>query len=74
MAGQLLTLDEIDELLKRATCILNDYSGLFQAVYFSVQLVGADDFKYVLESVRQRIEAGERRFLEELRAHEQGIS
>jgi hypothetical protein len=72
-AGQPLTLDEIGEILERATRILNDYSGLFRAVYYSVQPVGADDFKYVLESVRQRIEEDERKFQEELRAHEQGI-
>ena len=65
-----LTLDEVTELLERAVRILNTYSSLFQAVTYSTQMVGADDFKYVPESVRQRIEEAERRFHEELQKYE----
>jgi len=50
-----LTIDEVSELVTRATDISNSYSGLFQASTTSTQIVGHDDYLYVLKSIKERI-------------------
>lgn len=48
--------EEIEKLLERGIDILNRYSYLFKALSYSTQIVGHDDYKYVLESIRKDIE------------------
>ena len=50
-----LTRTEVSELVTRATDISNSYSGLFQASTTSTQIVGHDDYLYVLKSIKERI-------------------
>jgi hypothetical protein len=65
-----LKYSEIESLLERAITILNKYSVLFKALSYSVSMVGADDYKYVLECVRKDIEARDREFKEEMAKYE----
>lgn len=65
-AGPPLEFDEIQTLLERANAVLNRYSQLFQAVTFSVSMVGADDYKYVLNSIRDSVLESKRKFEKEL--------
>jgi hypothetical protein len=46
---------EVDELLTRATTILNRYSGLFNATTYSTNMVGSDDYLYILETITDKI-------------------
>ncbi len=50
-----LTRDEISELITRATRISNSYSYLFQASTTLTQIVGHDDYQYVLKSIKERV-------------------
>lgn len=46
---------DIERLLNLAAGLLNKYSSLFAASVSSTTMVGQDDYKYVLETVRARI-------------------
>lgn len=46
-----LTLEEIEILVERAVLILNRYSKLFSAHTYSTSMIGADDYKYVLDCI-----------------------
>lgn len=48
-----LTYDDLAELVSRATEIFNRYSGLFKGETWSTQMVGHDDFRYVLHAIRR---------------------
>jgi hypothetical protein len=48
--------EEYDELLTRGKTIVNRYSTLFSASTYSDQLVGADDYVFVLRAVRGHID------------------
>jgi HEPN superfamily AbiU2-like protein len=61
-----LEYPEIEELLGRSKSILNQYSLLFRALEYSVSMVGADDYKYVLGCIRKDIAAGDREFEKEM--------
>jgi len=50
-----LTINEISELLTRATAVSNDYSSLFQASTTSTKIVGDDDYLYVLRTIKESI-------------------
>ncbi len=50
-----ITKDEVSELVSRATSILNRYSSLFRASSYSTQIVGHDDYKYVLKAVHEKL-------------------
>ncbi len=50
-----LTIDEIRELLERATKILNTYSRLFRASTYSTQIIGHDDYLYVLRAIKEKV-------------------
>jgi hypothetical protein len=50
-----LTGDEVSKLVTRATNIANSYSSLFQASTTSTQIVGHDDYLYVLKSIKELI-------------------
>ena len=47
--------EEIEKLLDQGIEILNRYSKLFKALSYSTQIVGHDDYRYVLESIKKDI-------------------
>lgn len=69
-----LTVENVGELLAEGMKILNRYSSLFEASTYSTQIVGHDDFQYVLESIRQRLAQGEKQFQEEMKRWEKNAS
>jgi hypothetical protein len=69
-----LSIDNVDELLERGISILNHYSGLFRAVSHSTQIVGHDDYQYVLDCIRAELKRGEEEFQAELRRYSNGES
>jgi len=50
-----LSKNDVSELLKRGESILNRYSSLFRASSYSTQIVGHDDYLYVLKTVKAKI-------------------
>lgn len=50
-----LSKNDVSELLNGATSILNRYSSLFRASSYSTQIVGCDDYLYVLKTIKTRI-------------------
>jgi hypothetical protein len=52
-----LTYGDVEALLKRATEILNRYSNLFAANTYSTQIIGHDDFKFIIQCVEEKVEA-----------------
>lgn len=65
-AGPPLEFDVIKALLERAHELLDRYSGLFQAVTYATSMVGADDYKYVLKSIRASMTESKRKVDEEV--------
>ncbi|MFH7041758.1 hypothetical protein ABT392_05500 [Paucibacter sp. JuS9] len=49
-------VDVLERLLDRAHTILNRYSSLFAASTYSRQMLGHDDYRYVVSSVSQAVE------------------
>jgi hypothetical protein len=49
------TLEDIRELSLRGVVILNRYSNLFSALSYSTSIVGRDDYKSVLDAVRESL-------------------
>lgn len=47
-----LSLMDIEQLLKEGMAILNRYSSLFHSTTYSTKIVGHDDYRNVLESIR----------------------
>ena len=56
-----LSKDDVSELLSRAMSILNRYSSLFRASSYTTQVIGHDDYLYVLETIKEKILATQRR-------------
>lgn len=52
-----LSWDDVEHLLSLANRLLSKYSLLFTASIDSTTIVGQDDYEYLLESIRQRIDA-----------------
>ncbi|MGA3281857.1 MAG: hypothetical protein ABSD50_12850 [Smithella sp.] len=52
-----LSWNDIEHLLSLANRLLSKYSLLFTASVYSTTMVGQDDYKYVLESIKMRIES-----------------
>lgn len=50
-----LTFEDIPVLLARADDVLNRYSGLFSAEYYSPEMVGHDDYKFVIRSIESEV-------------------
>jgi AbiU2 len=46
---------DVDALLKNAMRILNSYSVLFRASSYSTQIVGHDDYRYVLQTITDAV-------------------
>jgi hypothetical protein len=55
-----LSSDDLETLLDEGMTILNRYAGMFNAIVYSTQIVGDDDFLGVLDAVK---EARERRIV-----------
>lgn len=72
MAGDPLEFAEIEELLARAIHILNRYSSLFKALSYSSNMIGSDDYIYVLGCVRRDIETRKQKLAEEMAKYESG--
>jgi hypothetical protein len=63
-----LQFPEIEALLTNGVAIVNRYSHLFSATVHSTGIVGRDDYKSLLKSVRRDLEAYEARIQEEFAA------
>lgn len=61
-----LSTSDISELLERGMTILNRYSSLFRASSSSTQIVGHDDYKFVLNCIRSEIKRQEDEFAAEV--------
>lgn len=57
-----LSLEDISELLKMGLDIVNNYSRLFKIHSYSSQIVGHDDFRFVLRSIRGEVRRMRERF------------
>lgn len=55
-----ITIDDLEKLITRATEILNRYSNLFEARTYSTQIIGHDDYKFVLACVKEKVERSRR--------------
>jgi hypothetical protein len=64
-----LTIDNISELLEKGVSILNHYSNLFRALSHSTQIVGHDDYKYVLSCIKSDLIRHEEEFQAELKKY-----
>lgn len=69
-----LSVENISELLERGMSILNHYSGLFRALSHSTQIVGHDDYQYILNCIRADLKRREEEFQEDLRRYGNGES
>lgn len=56
-SDEVITDDDYETLLGRAKEILNRYSGLFNAEYFSTQPIGHKDYETIFRWVQERVEA-----------------
>lgn len=63
-----------DQLLKQAMRIVNNYSSLFWASSYSTQIVGHDDYNYVLETIHKDIQRREEQIISELARFEKNKS
>lgn len=57
---------EVESLIDRAVDILNRYSGLFQATEYYDEIIGGDDYEFILESIRSELERADDRIEEQL--------
>jgi hypothetical protein len=57
---------DVEALRERASTIVNRYNIFFLATSYSTQIVGHDDFKWVLRSVRSHLAARQREFEQEM--------
>lgn len=69
-----LTIENIGELLTVGIRLINHYSGLFRASTYSTNIIGRDDFNFVLKSIREHLLLNEQRIEEELKHCEKGAS
>jgi hypothetical protein len=67
-----LTIPDVKELLVEGMKLINRYSNLFRASTYSTNIVGRDDFKFVLECIRGYLAMDERRIEEERKRWERG--
>lgn len=62
-----VTSEEIGELLTNGMSILNRYSHLFSANTYSTQMVGHDDYNFVLKSIKENLNQINKRHEEEIK-------
>jgi hypothetical protein len=60
-ANSPLSFVEIRTLMDSALTILNRYSGLFAANYYSTMMIGGDDYLWVLKTAKEALQAHEAR-------------
>jgi len=60
---------DVESLLKNAMRILNTYSVLFRASSYSTQIVGYDDYQYVLRTISETVERHKRELDRELQKY-----
>lgn len=58
---------EFDQLVERAVTLLNRYATLFRRISWSTEMIGRDDWKFVLTCVRDALERDEAEFQEAMR-------
>lgn len=63
----MLTWEEIDLLIARASEVLNRYSVLFNRSIWSMQIVGSDDYKAILKAVRSDLKRWDAKNAHEIR-------
>ncbi len=51
-----LPIADFEKLLCRATEILNRYSSLFRATTYSMQIIGQDDFQFIIKYVEEKVQ------------------
>jgi len=51
-----IPVDDLEVLLNRAHEIVNRYSSLFAASSYSRQIVGHDDYRFVIKSIKEAVE------------------
>lgn len=56
-----LSIEEFEELLRRARVILNRYTRLFAAESYSTRIIGARDFEYIFKTIQADVEASRAR-------------
>ncbi len=56
MAPLGIPVEDLEALLNRAHEIVNRYSSLFAASSYSRQIVGHDDYRFVIKSVKEAVE------------------
>lgn len=61
-----LSKNDVSGLLDRAESILNRYSSLFRASSYSTQIVGHDDYLYVLKTIKTKIQLQEKEIASEI--------
>jgi HEPN superfamily AbiU2-like protein len=61
--GEGLTFEDVKTLLERAITILNRYSYLFSASFYSTKVVGRDDYEYIFQSVEEKVELARRQWM-----------
>lgn len=59
-------ISAVESLLKNAMRILNSYSALFRASSYSTQIVGHDDYRYVLETISGAVKKHDEELAREL--------
>ena len=69
-----LTIKNVEELLVDGMRLINRYSSLFRASTYSTNMVGRDDFQFVLKSIREHLALIEQRIEEERKRWERGAS
>jgi hypothetical protein len=69
-----LTIKNVEELLVEGMRLINRYSSLFRASTYSTNMVGRDDFQFVLKSIREHLALIEQRIEEERKRWERGAS
>jgi hypothetical protein len=69
-----LTIKDVEELLVEGMRLINRYSGLFQASTYSTNMIGRDDFQFVLKSIQEHLALIEQRIEEERKRWERGTS
>ncbi len=62
-----LTFSEIKALLRNGTEVVNRYSNLFSATVYSTGIVGRNDYKSLLNAVRESLDADEAKIEQELK-------
>jgi hypothetical protein len=62
-----LTYKDIEELLAKGITILNRYSSTFCASTYSTTLVGHDDYRFILDSIKEKLSRIDKEIEEEIK-------